>query len=295
MMKKSRNIKETAIGYTFVIPSLIFLGVFMIWPMFYSIFLSFTKWDLISPNIKFVGIRNYVKLFSSPLFYKVLKNTFIFTFGTLIVTISFALLLAIILNQKLKVKSFYRGLIFSPYITPMVVISIVWMWIYNPEYGLANYFLNLLGFSKLGWLSTTKWALPAIIILSIWQSMGYYMILYLAGLQSIPDTLYEAAEIDGAGNFKKFINITFPLLSPTTFFIVIIAFLASFQVFDQVSVMTGGGPANSTNVMVYYLYQNAFMFFKVGYASAIAVVIFAVLFILTIIQFKIGRKWVFYG
>lgn len=156
------------------------------------------------------------------------------------VTIIFALVIAIVLNQKLKVKSFYRGLIFSPYITPYIVIAIVWIWIYNPEFGLANYFLNLIGLPKLGWLKSLKWALPAIIFLSIWKDMGYYMILYLAGLQNIPEPLYEAAEIDGAGSFRKFINITFPLLSPTTFFIFIIAFLNSFQAFDQVAVMTGG-------------------------------------------------------
>ena len=287
--------EEVLIGYIFVTPSLLFLGVFMIWPMFFSFFLSFTRWDFISPKIEIVGLQNFIRMLSNPLFYKVLKNTFIFTLGTLIITMILALLLAIVLNQKLRVKSFYRGLIFSPYITPMVVISIVWMWIYNPEYGLANYFLNIIGLPKLMWLSDTKWALPAIIILSIWQSMGYYMILYLAGLQSIPDSLYEAAEIDGAGGLNKFIKITFPLLSPTTFFIVIIAFLQSFQVFDQISVMTGGGPSNSTNVMVYYLYQNAFMFFKVGYASAIAIVIFIILFLITFIQFKMSQKWVFYG
>jgi len=253
--------EEVLIGYIFVTPSLLFLGVFMIWPMFFSFFLSFTRWDFISPKIEIVGLQNFIRMLSNPLFYKVLKNTFIFTLGTLIITMILALLLAIVLNQKLRVKSFYRGLIFSPYITPMVVISIVWMWIYNPEYGLANYFLNIIGLPKLMWLSDTKWALPAIIILSIWQSMGYYMI----------------------------------LLSPTTFFIVIIAFLQSFQVFDQISVMTGGGPSNSTNVMVYYLYQNAFMFFKVGYASAIAIVIFIILFLITFIQFKMSQKWVFYG
>jgi ABC-type sugar transport system permease subunit len=294
-MHFKRKNEETIIGYAFVTPSIIFLGVFMIWPMFFSLFLSFTKWDLISPKIEIIGLQNFRMMLKNPLFFKVLKNTFIFTLGTLLITMILALILAIVLNQRLRVKGFYRGLIFSPYITPMVVISIVWMWIYNPEYGLANYFLKIIGLPALKWLSDTRWALPAIIILSIWQNMGYYMILYLAGLQSIPASLYEAAEIDGASGFNKFAKITFPLLSPTTFFIMIVSFLNSFQVFDQISVMTEGGPSNSTNVMVYYMYQNAFMFFKVGYASAIAVVIFIILFLITLTQFKMGQKWVFYG
>jgi len=287
--------KDALAGYLFVIPSLIFLGIFIIYPMFLSLFLSFVKWDLLSPNLIFVGIGNYLKLFKSPLFYKVLKNTFFFTIGSVVLVMSLAILLAVILNQKLRAKNFYRSLIFSPYITPMVVIAIIWMWIYNPEFGLANYFLQLVGLPKLNWLRSMSLALPSIIFLTVWKDMGYYMILYLAGLQGIPGSLYESAEIDGAGGFRKFRSITLPLLTPTTFFVLIISFLSSFKVFDQISIMTAGGPAGETNVMVYYLYQNAFMFFKVGYASAIAVIIFIILLIITVFQFKGGRGWVFYG
>ncbi len=206
-----------------------------------------------------------------------------------------AIMLAVILNQKLRAKNFYRSLIFSPYITPMVVIAIIWMWIYNPEFGLANYFLQLIGIPLLNWLRSFKMALPSIIFLTVWKDMGYYMILYLAGLQNIPESLYESAEMDGASGFRKFRSITLPLLTPTTFFVLITSFLSSFKVFDQISVMTSGGPADATNVMVYFLYQNAFEYFKIGYASAIAVIIFIILMFITVFQFKGSKKWVYYG
>ena len=286
---------DAIFGYLFAVPSIMFLGIFIIYPMFSSLFLSFIKWDLLSPNLSFVGVKNYINLFKSPLFYKVLKNTFFFTIGSMTLVMSLAVLLAVILNQKLKAKNFYRSLIFSPYITPMVVIAIIWMWIYNPEFGLANYFLQLIGLPLSNWLRSFKMALPSIIFLTVWKDMGYYMILYLAGLQGISASLYESAEMDGASAFRKFRSITLPLLTPTTFFVLITSFLSSFKVFDQISIMTAGGPADETNVMVYYLYQNAFMYFKVGYASAIAVIIFIILLIVTVFQFKGSNKWVYYG
>lgn len=282
-------------GYLFALPSLIFLGIFIIYPMFSSLILSFVKWDLLSPDIIFVGIGNYIKLFKAPLFYKVLKNTFFFTIGSVTLVMVLAIMLAVILNQKLRAKNFYRSLIFSPYITPMVVVAIIWMWIYNPEFGLANYFLQLVGLPPLNWLRSFKMALPSIIFLTVWKNMGYYMILYLAGLQNIPESLYESADMDGASAFRKFRSITLPLLTPTTFFVLITSFLSSFKVFDQISVMTSGGPADATNVMVYFLYQNAFEYFKIGYASAIAVIIFIILMFITVFQFKGSKKWVYYG
>lgn len=277
----------------FLSPNLIGFLAFVLLPVVTSFGLSFTRWDLLG-SIQWIGLGNYQKLFSDQVFWKVFWNTIYYTLGTVPLGIIISLLLAIALNQKIKGIKFFRAIYFLPVISSYVAIAVAWQWLYNPEFGLLNYLLWLIGIDGPGWLSSTTWAMPAIIVTSIWKGLGFNMLLFLAGLQGIPETYYEAAEIDGAGRWAKFKNITIPLLSPTTFFVVVMSIINSFQVFDQIYIMTEGGPARSTSVLVHYLYQNAFEYFKMGYASAVAYVLFFLVFIVTMIQLKRSKSWVVY-
>jgi len=277
----------------FLLPNLLGFLVFIFWPLIASFGLSFTSWDLLTP-IKWIGLENYKTLISDQVFWKVLWNTIYFTVGNVPVGIILSLFLAIALNQKIKGITIFRAVYFLPVISSTVAVAIVWQWLYNPEFGLMNYLLSLVGIDGPNWLSSTTWAMPAVIITSIWRGLGFNMLLFLAGLQGIPETYYEAAKIDGANWWVLFKNITIPLLSPTTFFVVVISIINSFQVFDQIYIMTAGGPARSTSVLVHYLYQNAFQYFKMGYASAIGYVLFFLVFTVILIQLKRSKNWVVY-
>ncbi|MGE0033553.1 MAG: carbohydrate ABC transporter permease, partial [Pseudothermotoga sp.] len=205
------------------------------------------------------------------------------------------LVLALVLVRNIPGRTFFRAVVFLPVIIPTVAAAMVWRWIFNADFGLLNDFLYQIGISNLPrWLSDPKWALTAIVILSVWKDVGFSTVMFMAGLQSIPTTVYEAAQLDGASAWRTFIHITLPLLSPTTFFVIVINVISSFQVFDQAYVLTGGGPGNATNTIVYYIYNNAFQWFRMGYAAAIAWVLFAVIFVATFVQFKYQRKWVYY-
>ena len=277
----------------FLLPNLLGFLVFIFWPLIASFGLSFTSWDLLTP-IKWVGLENYKTLISDQVFWKVLWNTIYFTVGNVPVGIILSLFLAIALNQKIKGITIFRAVYFLPVISSTVAVAIVWQWLYNPQFGLLNYLLSLVGIDGPNWLSSTTWAMPAVIITSIWRGLGFNMLLFLAGLQGIPETYYEAAKIDGANWWVLFKNITIPLLSPTTFFVVVISIINSFQVFDQIYIMTAGGPARSTSVLVHYLYQNAFQYFKMGYASAIGYVLFFLVFTVILIQLKRSKNWLVY-
>lgn len=272
-----------------------FLGflVFVLLPVIAAFLLSFTEWDIVSP-IVWVGFGNYIELFKDEIFIKVFWNTIYFTIGTVPVGIVISLLLAVALDQKIWGIKFYRAAYFLPVISSMVAVAVVWQWIYNPEYGVLNFFLSLVGIKGPSWLSDAAWAMPAVMITSIWKGLGFNMLLFLAGLQGISNTYYEAADIDGASWFAKFRHITIPLLSPTTFFVVVMSIIGSFQVFDAVFLMTGGGPNRSTSVLVHYLYQNAFQYFRMGYASAIAYVLFFLVLFFTLIQLWRQKSWVVY-
>ncbi len=272
-----------------------FLGflVFLLIPVLWSFALSFTSWDLLGP-IEWIGLSNYSELISDQIFRKVLWNTIYYTIGTVPVGIIISLLLAIALNQKIRGIKFFRAVYFLPVVSSMVAVAVVWQWLYNPEFGLLNYVLSLIGIRGPNWLSSTTWSMPAVIITSIWKGLGFNMLLFLAGLQGIPETYYEAADIDGANWWYKFRNITLPLLSSTMFFVIIMSIINSFQVFDQIFIMTEGGPARSTSVIVHYLYQNAFEYFNMGYASAIGYILFFLVFIITMIQLKRSKTWVVY-
>ncbi|WP_336885192.1 sugar ABC transporter permease [Caldalkalibacillus salinus] len=273
----------------FLLPHLVLFCAFMLFPVVGSFLLSFTQWDLIG-DIEWVGSSHYVALLNDAVFVEVFWNTIYFTVVSVPIGICLSLVLAVALNQKIRGIKFYRVAYFLPVISSMVAVAVIWQWIYNPEYGLFNFLLSVVGIDGPNWLSSETWAMPAIILTSIWKGIGFNMLIFLAGLQGIPDNYYEAADLDGASMVQKFLHVTLPLLAPTTFFVTIMSVINSFQVFDTVYLMTGGGPGRSSSVIVHYLYQNAFEYFKMGYASAMAYVLFFLVFIFTIIQFWRHKK-----
>lgn len=279
---------EAAAGWIFILPAILGTLIFIIIPVICSFGLSFAKWDLLNP-IEFVGLANYKEIFKEPLFGKIFLNTVVFAFATSILGVIIPLVLAVILNSKIRGSEFFKTAYFLPFITPMIVIGIVWQWIFDPNIGLLNKVLHL----HINWLYDTHWALPALIIVSVWKLIGYNMIIFLSSLSGISNSMFEAAKIDGASPFKTFWHVTIPLMSPTIFFVVIITAISSFQVFDLIYLMTQGGPLDSTNVLVYAIYKNAFEYFNAGKASAIAYVLFVVILVLTLIQWGLRKKLVY--
>lgn len=245
--------------------------------------------------MRWVGFDNYITMFANADFWNSLRITAIYVIGTVIPSVVIGLVLALLLNLKwLKGKGLLRTLFYIPVITSMAAAAVIWGWLFETNYGLVNIMLGWAGINKIAWLSDPNYSLAALMIIGIWKRVGYNMVLFLAGLQAIPSVYYEAADIDGATSFQKTMSITLPLLSPTTLFVFIVQFIASFRVFVSVSVMTRGGPAKSTQVITYYLYENAFRYLKFGYSSAIAVFMFLLMVLFTIIQFRASKKKVFY-
>mgnify|MGYP002678182703 CR=1 FL=1 len=279
---------ERFAGWVFILPALVGTLIFIIIPVICSFGLSFAKWDLLNP-IQFVGLANYREIFSEALFYKILLNTIVFALATSVLGVIIPLVLACILNSKIRGAEFYKTAYFLPFITPMIVIGVVWEWIFDPNIGLLNHVLHL----HINWLYDTHFAMPALIIVSVWKLIGYNMVIFLSSLSGISQSMFEAAKIDGANELQTFKNVTVPLLSPTIFFVVIITAISSFQVFDLIYLMTQGGPLNSTNVLVYAIYQNAFEYFNVGKASAIAYVLFVIILVLTLVQWNLRKKLVY--
>lgn len=278
----------------FLLPSLIIFGVFIYYALAFNVYLSATSWNFISPTKNFVGLDNYTAMFSDPRFWNVVGNTVYFSVGSVALSVVLGLFLAVLLYQKLPARGIFRTIFFSPYITTTAAIALLWVWIFDPNYGLANFFLGIVGIDGPRWLTSTTWAMPALIIMNVWKTVGYAMVIFFAGLTDIPSQLYEAAEIDGANGRQTFFRITLPLLSPTTFFIIVTSLLNAFQVFDQVSVMTLGGPADATNVFNFYIFQQAFINFKAGYAAAVSTVFFLILLAITVFQLRASRRWVHY-
>jgi len=289
-----RRINKISCILAFILPAVIPLGIFWIWPMIKAIFMSFTNWDYMSSTYNMVGVDNYKALFSDSAFYNALKNTFVFTAGTLVPTIVGGLAIAMVLKNNIKGSALYKAIIFSPWITPTVAISIVWSWIFEPKYGFANYILQLFNLPKSQWLQSSDTAMIAVIIVTVWKGFGWAMVFYLTALEKVPKHLYEAAAIDGANIWNKFISITLPLISPTTFFLSIITTINSLQAYDQIQVLTQGGPAGSTRTILYMYYQTAFENFNMGQATAMATVILVIIGILSGIQFFASKKWVHY-
>lgn len=287
--------KESLLGLAFITPALIFFLAFQAYPMIYGLLLSFTSNRNAGAALTFNGFANYIRLFTKDSSFRIaLQNNLIyaaaFTPGVLIV----ALLIALLLNSKIKCKDALRTVCFFPYITSMVAVATVWNIILAPN-GPVNQILSALGVKNLpGWLLDKDWALASVIIVAIWKNFGYYMIILLAGLQGIPVYLYESARIDGASGFNAFRYITLPMLSPTIFLSLITIIIAAFQEFDLINIMTQGGPGRATNVLVYRIYQEGFVNVKMGYASAIAYTLFAIIMVITMIQFILQKKWVNY-
>jgi len=291
-------------AYLFLAPGLALFFLFVLIPVIAAFYLSFCRYDIIHPPT-WIGIRNYARIWADiskhGVFYLSLRNTAQYAIGTIPVGMALALALAMLLNAGLRGISIYRTTYYLPVVTSLVAVSMVWMWLYDPSYGLLNYGLELLSraasfasgrevvIPPQAWLGDPGQAMPAIIVMSIWRGLGYNMVIYLAGLQSIPDHLYEAAIIDGASPWQRFRSITWPLLKPTTAFILVVSVIGASQVFAQVYVMTNGGPNNATTVIVHQIFQNAFSFMKMGYASAMAFVLFALIFVLSLINLRLLR------
>ena len=287
--KKGALKRDDGWAWVMLLPNVIGFLMFMLIPMVATFVLSFMEYDMLSAP-KFVGLQNYKDMIEDPITRQVTWNTIVYTILTVPVGMVLSLLLAVALDSINYLKRFFRGAYFLPSITSMVVISIVWQWIYNPEYGLMNFFLSLFGVSPKKWLTSSSTSLISLAIVGIWKRLGYDMVIFLSGLQGISTNYYEAAQLDGANKFQIFWHITIPLLRPTTFFVFVMAIIGSFQVFDQVQLMTQGGPGRSSSVLVHYLYQNAFQYFKMGYACALAYLLFAIVLVLTVINMRTEKK-----
>ncbi|BCJ38641.1 bicyclomycin resistance protein [Actinocatenispora thailandica] len=270
-------------GYLMVAPSLLHMLLWTGVPLAAAIVLSFTSYDVLTPP-KFIGLGNFVDIAGDAVFRRSMVNTLVYAFFTVPVAMAIALLIAVLLNGRLRGRSLFRTAVFLPQVTATIAVALVWLWIYNPQGGLANAVLSFLGFSGVNWLSSTTWAMPAVIVVGIWQGIGLKMLIYLAALQNLPADLYEAASVDGASKVRQFFTITLPLLRPATFFVFVTSVIGAFQSFDQIYILTDGGPANTTTMMTYEVYKSAFREFRMGYACAESLVLFAFLIVLTILN-----------
>jgi multiple sugar transport system permease protein len=282
------------LGYIYGGPVIIAFLVFNLYPMALGLYLSFTSWDILRPPT-FIGLRNWADLFSDELLLRAVLQTLYYAIASVAGATVLSLALALLLNRRLRTIGFYRTFFFLPAVTSLVAIAMVWRWIYNTEFGVLNAFLGSLGLNPVNWLGDPVLAMPAVILMSIWRSAGFNTVLFLAGLQGVPQEYYEAAEIDGANRWDRFWHITLPLVSPTTFFVVVNGLIGSWQVFDQVYILTRGGPLLSTVTVVYLIYSNGFEWYKTGYASAMAYGLFLILIVLTAVQFILQKRWVFYN
>ena len=292
-MSGEKGFRKTIWVAIFLLPSLTGLILFTAIPILASLGLTTFEWDLLTAP-QFVGLGNFQRLLKDDNFWRALLNTIYFIVTYIPLVMIFAMAVAVVLNQKLKGIVFFRAAFFIPVVSAWVAVALMWRWIFNPQFGIFNYLLSLIGITGPAWLFDPQWAMPAIVIASVWKDIGFVMIMLLAGLQGIPEVYYEAASIDGSNRWQQFRNITFPLLSPTIFFALIISLINSFQVFDQVWIMTEGGPAGATTVLVEQVVKNAFSYSRMGYASAISWVLFLLVFGATAIQTRMQNRWVHY-
>jgi len=291
---KSRFVNR-AMPYVYIAPAMVGIIGLSGGAILDSFRISFADWDLVSDPV-YRGIGNYVELASSSLFWQVFKNTITYALLTVPMSIVASLLLALLVNRHVRGIAFFRAAYFVPVVVSMVAAAMVWSWLYNPEFGVINWGLReVLGIDGLRWLQDPDLSLISIALMSVWKGLGYNMVILLAGLQQIPPHLYEAATLDGAGRVGRFIHVTLPMLSPTLFFVLVITTIGAFQIFEQTYVLTQGGPANSTLTLSYYVYQNAFQFFRMGYAAALAYVLFALTALVAALQFRLQRRWVYNG
>jgi multiple sugar transport system permease protein len=294
-MKLSRQQKKYLVAYSFIAPNFIGYFFFTLIPVVISLLLSFFNWNGASGSISFNGLANYLRMMQNDTFRISLLNTVYYAVFSVPFTMACSLALALFLNQPIKGRAFFRSVFFFPHVASVVAIAVVWNMLFNPDMGPVNQFLHSLGVENTPrWAASTTWVMPTIIMASIWRGMGYYMVIYLAALQSIPKELYESAKMDGASFWRSFIHITIPMLTPTTFFVSIMLTISCFKVFDLIWMMTQGGPGRSSSVLVLHIYKSAFLEYRFGYASAVAVVLFLLALCITLIQFRAERKWVNY-
>jgi multiple sugar transport system permease protein len=285
--------RNALLGIGFILPTMIGLIIFYWYPLFSVFAYSLLEWNLISSST-WVGFENYSRLFSDPEFYNALLNTTTFILLYVPPSLIIGFILALALNRKIRGRIILRTAFVMPYIAMIVAVSIVWKWIYHPTFGLLNVFLKTIGLPTPAWLLDQKTVMLSIAIMGIWQMVGYNMLFYIAALQDVPKQLYEAAVLDGATSWKKHWYVTIPLISPTTFFVLIINLIGGFQVFDQIFMMTEGGPGNASTTMVYYMYNTGFNVMEIGYSSAVAVILFLILLIVTVFNFWGQKRWVHY-
>ncbi|WP_136606639.1 carbohydrate ABC transporter permease [Paenibacillus dokdonensis] len=291
-----RNSRSERAGYLFILPWFLGLLIFTLGPMLFSLVLSFSKWDIITGigSIEFVGLDNFKAIFHDELFYQSLKVTFIFALVSVPLYQVVSILIALLLNMRTRGMKIFRMIYFMPSVIPAVAVSMMWIMIFNPEYGILNRALEWFGIDGPAWLQDPSYALGALIVMGIW-GVGNTIIIYLSGLQGVPDELYEAAQLDGAGPIRRFMSVTVPMISPTIFFNLIMGIIGGFQYFTQAFVMTNGGPLNSTLFYNLYLYNKAFVSYEMGYASALSWILFAIIMIFTLIVIRSSSMWVYYN
>jgi sn-glycerol 3-phosphate transport system permease protein len=295
LIKRKNIIKEAALGYGFLFPSLLGFSVFLFYPFFMSFYLSLHSTNPRGKIIEFVGLSNFIDLFSSDHFYQSLQNSFAFALMTIPACIIISLFLAILTQPNKKFNIFFQFIFASSIAIPIGNASVIWKFLFHPSAGMLNYFLNFVGLSQVGWLIDPAYAMLSISIMTIWIHIGFNYLIILSGLKGISEDLYESAKIDGAGSLAMVFHITLPLISPVLFFVSVISVISSLQSFAQISMLTKGGPMNTTNVAVYDLYQEAFVNYRFGSGSAQAIILFLIILLFTIVQFRIGERKVHYS
>lgn len=287
--------REAFVGYLFILPTYIGFIIFILYPLIESMRISFHDFSLLRGST-FIGLDNYAQMFADPRLRITYVNTIIFTLFAVFFNAGIGLILAVMLNRRLPIlmRNLYRSIFFFPVLIAHTYIAVIWRFLYQQDTGVINYYLGILGIEAIPWLSNAAWAMAAIIILDVWKNTGFAMLVFLAGLQSIPNEYYEAAQLDGANERQLFFRITIPLLSPTIFFILVIFMIGALQVFDTIIVLTAGGPGDATRSVVLYIYEIAFRTFNMGYAAAVSMTLFAIILVLTALQFWISRRWVHY-
>jgi multiple sugar transport system permease protein len=285
-----RRVRDNVSGYLFLAPYLLVFGVFMLYPVAQGLWVSLHEWSVLGQERPFVGTANYRAMIADPVFWKSLWNTIYFALLSTPLLVAAGLLFALLLNQQVRGKSFFRAAIFAPYLLSISVVALLWLWILQPRYGLLDFYLGRLGIVAPNWLANPDYAMPAIVLTTLWWTVGFNMVIYLAGLQEIPEDVIDAAAIDGANRFQRFRLIVVPLLRRVTLFVTVMQLIKSLQVFGQVYIITGGGPFGATRVLVQYIYENGFRYWRMGYAAAMGYALLALILVFTIIQFRLARR-----
>lgn len=294
-MARARLRETTAAGWWFLAPALTLIGLFFFLPVAAALVLSFTDYDIYAlgdaSNARWVALDNYARLLRTPLFWSALRNTFYFALVGGPLTIAVSLAAALLVNARaVRLKGLFRTIYFVPFVTTLVAVAIVWRYLYHPQYGLLNYALGVVGIGPIDWLGDPRWAMPAIILMAVWKNFGYNMLIFIAGLQSIPEELYEAAHLDGATAWQQFRHVTVPMLGPTLLFVGVITMIGYFQLFSEPYVMTQGGPLRATTSVVLLMYEEGFRWWRLGYAAAVAFVLFLIILAATLVQFRLQRE-----